>query len=72
MSISIENISLIVGDEVYLKDISLKFESGSPDKIDTIDIECTQIGIIEEKPGLRVQRGGVTEDIEVKGFEHFS
>lgn len=29
MSISIERINLTVGDEVYLKDISLEFESGS-------------------------------------------
>ena len=44
----------------------------SPDKVDAIDIACTQIGVIEKKPGLRIQRDGVTEDIEVKGFEHFS
>ena len=44
----------------------------SPDKIDCINIECTQIGVIEKKPGLRIQRGGVTENLKVKGFEHFS
>ena len=44
----------------------------SPDKIDAIDIECTQIGVIEENPGLRIQRDGVTKDMEAKGFEHFS
>ena len=44
----------------------------SPDKIDCINIECTQIGVIEQNPGLRIQRGGVTENLKVKGFEHFS
>ena len=44
----------------------------SPDRVDSIDIACTQIGVIEEKPGLSIQRNGVTEDLEVKGFEHFS
>jgi len=44
----------------------------SPDKIDSINIACTQVGIIEEKPGLRIKRLGAIENIEVKGFEHFS
>jgi len=44
----------------------------SPDRIDAINIVCTQIGIIEEKPGLRIRRDGVTEKLGVKGFEHFS
>jgi len=44
----------------------------SPDRIDCIDIECTQVGVVEQGSGLRIQRGGVIENIEVKGFEHFS
>lgn len=44
----------------------------SPDRVEAINIACTQVGIIEEKPGLRIQRNGITENLEVKGFEHFS
>ncbi len=43
----------------------------SPDKVDFIKIECTQVGVIEAKQGLRIQRFGVISDLEVKGFEHF-
>lgn len=42
------------------------------DKIDLIQINCTQIGVIEKRQGLRLQRHGVTEKLEAKGFEHFS
>lgn len=44
----------------------------SPEKISTINIECTQIGVIEQKAGLRIKRLGVVEELGVKGFEHFS
>ena len=44
----------------------------SPDKVDLIEIDCTQIGVIEEKTGFRLQRLGETNELVVKGFEHFS
>ncbi len=43
----------------------------SPDKIDLIQIECTQVGTIEAEQGLRIQRSGIINNLEVKGFEHF-
>jgi thiamine-monophosphate kinase len=33
---------------------------------------CFCVGVIEAEPGLRVQRAGCIETLEVKGFEHFS
>jgi thiamine-monophosphate kinase len=42
------------------------------DKVGLIQIDCTQIGIVEAQTGLRVQRFGATEKLEAKGFEHFS
>ncbi|KAF3977261.1 MAG: thiamine-phosphate kinase [Methylococcales symbiont of Iophon sp. n. MRB-2018] len=44
----------------------------SPNKIDLIQIACTQIGVIEAKQGLRILRSNVVSELEVKGFEHFS
>ncbi len=44
----------------------------SPDKADLIQLDCTQVGVIEAEAGLRIQRFGVTEELVVKGFEHFS
>lgn len=44
----------------------------SPDKIDLIQSGFTQVGVIEAEAGLRIQRFGVTEELVVKGFEHFS
>lgn len=43
----------------------------SQDKVSLIQIDCTQIGVIEETPGLKINRLGVTEKVMVKGFEHF-
>jgi len=43
----------------------------SPDKLDLIDIDCTQIGKIEATPGLRLERLGKTKQLTVTGFEHF-
>ncbi|MCK4842467.1 MAG: thiamine-phosphate kinase [Methylococcales bacterium] len=43
----------------------------NPDKADLINIDCTQIGVIEANAGLRIQRLGVIEELEVSGFEHF-
>jgi len=44
----------------------------APDKVSSINIECTQIGMIESCAGLRLQRSGITKELGVKGFEHFS
>lgn len=44
----------------------------SPDKVAAIDIECTQVGVIQLQPGLRIKRFGEVEELGVKGFEHFS
>lgn len=37
-----------------------------------LPVEFSQIGVIEQMPGLRLQRLGRIEDIKVTGFEHFS
>lgn len=42
------------------------------DKVDLIQIDCTQIGVVESQAGLRLQRCGITKKLEAKGFEHFS
>jgi len=44
----------------------------SPDNVHLIDIDCTQVGIVDNNPGLRIQRFGVIEKLEAKGFEHFT
>ncbi|MFW5443341.1 MAG: thiamine-phosphate kinase [Methylococcaceae bacterium] len=44
----------------------------SPDKVEEINIACTQVGVIEAEAGLRIQRFGVTEELRATGFEHFS
>jgi thiamine-monophosphate kinase len=59
-------LPLIAGD-----DYELCF-TVSPDKAKLIDIKCTEVGVIESEPGLRIQRFGVIENMEMKGFEHFS
>ncbi len=42
------------------------------DKVNLIQIDCTQVGVVESKPGLRLQRFGKIQKLEEKGFEHFS
>lgn len=44
----------------------------NPEKVDMIKINCTQVGIIEEKLGLRIRRLGKTDELKGKGYEHFS
>ena len=44
----------------------------NPEKVDLINIDCVQIGVIESRMGLRLQRFGKIEELVVKGFEHFS
>ncbi len=59
-------LPLIAGD-----DYELCF-TVSPEKAKLIDIKCTEVGVIESEPGLRIQRFGAIENMEMKGFEHFS
>jgi len=44
----------------------------SPEKAKQLTIECTCIGVVERKLGLRIKRGGQEVDFESGGFEHFS
>lgn len=44
----------------------------SAENIDSIQIDCTQIGVIEKQTGLRIHRFGETKEWVEKGFEHFS
>ena len=37
-----------------------------------LSIDCTKIGQIESEPGLRLQKQGLSESFQEKGFEHFS
>ena len=59
-------LPLVAGD-----DYELCF-TVSPEKVDSINVNCTQIGVVEAQLGMRLQRLGVVEKLEVKGFEHFS
>jgi thiamine-monophosphate kinase len=42
------------------------------DKQPLLTSNCTQIGVIEAQPGLRLFRHGKVETLQEKGFEHFS
>lgn len=44
----------------------------SPEKMDSIVIQYSQVGVIEAEAGLRIQRFGETKELMGKGFEHFS
>ena len=44
----------------------------SPDQADRLTLEAIKIGIIESQPGLRLNKSGKIQPLEVKGFEHFS
>lgn len=44
----------------------------SPDQADKLAVAATKIGIIESQPGLRLNKSGNIQPLEVKGFEHFS
>jgi len=44
----------------------------SPANLAAINIECTQVGVVESLAGLRLKRMGKVEVLGVKGFEHFS
>jgi thiamine-monophosphate kinase len=44
----------------------------SPDKVQNLTIPHTKIGVIESLPGLRLNKLGIIQPLEVKSFEHFS
>ena len=44
----------------------------SPEQAAQLTIAATKIGIIESRPGLRLNKSGTIKPLEVKGFEHFS
>lgn len=44
----------------------------SPEQATQLTIAATKIGIIESEPGLRLNKSGHIQPLEVKGFEHFS
>ncbi|MBL6986724.1 MAG: thiamine-phosphate kinase [Methylobacter sp.] len=44
----------------------------SPEQADKLTVAATKIGIIESQPGLRLNKSGTIQPLEVTGFEHFS
>jgi thiamine-monophosphate kinase len=44
----------------------------SSEQAQKLTIAATKIGVIESQPGLRLNKSGHIQSIEVKGFEHFS
>jgi thiamine-monophosphate kinase len=44
----------------------------SPDKVQSLKIPYTKIGVIESIPSLRLNKSGIIQSLEVKSFEHFS
>jgi thiamine-monophosphate kinase len=44
----------------------------SPEKYKDLTIPHTKIGVIEAEPGLRLNKSGNIQPLEVKSFEHFS
>jgi thiamine-monophosphate kinase len=44
----------------------------SPDKVQNLSIPHTKIGAIESELGLRLNKSGIIQPLEVKSFEHFS
>jgi thiamine-monophosphate kinase len=44
----------------------------SPEQAAQLTIAATKIGIIESQPGLRLNKSGNIQALEVKSFEHFS
>jgi len=44
----------------------------SPEKAALVPEHCQKIGIIEVQHGLRLNKSGVIQSLEVKGYEHFS
>lgn len=44
----------------------------SPERLGSLIVPATKIGVIESEPGLRLKKSGKIQSIEVKAFEHFS
>ena len=44
----------------------------SPDKAGLLPVGCRKIGVIESQPGLRLNKSGNIQALQVKSFEHFS
>ena len=44
----------------------------SPEKAAQLTIDCTKIGVIESKSGLRLLKSGTVQTLNTKGYEHFS
>jgi thiamine-monophosphate kinase len=44
----------------------------SLDKVQNLTIPHTKIGVIETLPGLRINKSGNIQPLEVNSFEHFS
>jgi thiamine-monophosphate kinase len=43
-----------------------------PEHVNALTIPCTQIGVIESQPGLRIKKSGIIQPFSSKGYEHFS
>jgi thiamine-monophosphate kinase len=59
-------LPLVAGD-----DYQLCF-TVSPEKAAQVPAGCQKIGIIEAEHGLRLNKAGIIQSLEVKGYEHFS
>jgi len=59
-------LPLVAGD-----DYQLCF-TVSPEKIAQVPEGCQKMGIIEAERGLRLNKAGIIQSLEVKGYEHFS
>jgi thiamine-monophosphate kinase len=59
-------LPLVAGD-----DYQLCF-TVSPEKVALVPEHCHKIGIIEAEHGLRLNKSGNTQTLEIKGYEHFS
>jgi thiamine-monophosphate kinase len=59
-------LPLVAGD-----DYQLCF-TVSPEKAALVPAGCQKIGIIEAQHGLRLNKSGILQSLEVKGYEHFS
>ena len=44
----------------------------SPEKAARLTVNCSKIGVIEPRPGLRLQKSGIVQPLTSKGYEHFS
>lgn len=60
------SMPLVAGD-----DYELCF-TVSPEKAPLLTLPCHKIGIIEPKPGLRINKDGILQPFKAKAYEHFS